>query len=48
MTETEATSKLAQFISKYWMWLVMFFGIIGVIALLWYFSKQASKTKEKP
>jgi type II secretory pathway component PulF len=47
MSETGATSKLSNFISKYWIWLVMFFGIIGVIALLWYLHKQTSKTKEK-
>jgi type II secretory pathway component PulF len=46
MTETETTSKLAQFISKYWLWLVAFFGIVGIIAFAWYLYKR-TKTTEK-
>jgi len=46
MSEKETTSKISNLISKYWIWLVAFFGIIGVIALLWYLSKQG-KTKAK-
>ena len=43
MTETETTSKISNFISKYWIWLVMFLGVVGFIALLWYLSKQGKK-----
>jgi len=46
MSETEATSKLAQLISKYWMWLVMFFGIVGIVIVAWYLYK-GTKTTEK-
>jgi len=43
MTETEATSKLSNFIEQYWIWIIMFFGIVGIIIVAWYLSKQ-SKT----
>jgi len=46
MSETGATSKLSNFISKYWMWLVMFFGIVGIIIVAWYLYKH-TKTTEK-
>jgi len=46
MTENpkEPIAKASNFISKYWIWLVMFFGIIGIIALLWYLSKGKKET----
>jgi len=46
MSEAQAPSKLAQFISKYWIWLVMFFGIVGIILVAWYLYKGTKKTEK--
>lgn len=48
MSETpkEPLSKASNFISKYWIWLIIFFGIFGVIALMWYLSKQGKKDEK--
>jgi hypothetical protein len=43
MTETQTTSRLYNFVSKYWIWLVAFFGIVGMIALIWALSKGTKK-----
>jgi uncharacterized protein involved in exopolysaccharide biosynthesis len=44
MSKTETPSRLYNLVSKYWIWLVAFFGIVGIIALMWYLSKGTKKT----
>jgi len=47
MSETKTTSKLSNFIGKYWIWLIMVFGIVGIIIVAWSFSKHVKKATEK-
>jgi hypothetical protein len=47
MSERAITEKASGFIEKYWMWILAIFGVLGLIAILWYFYKPKKETKKQ-